>query len=123
MIALGMSNICGSFFRSMPTTGSFTRTAINNASGVQTPLGGVFTGTLVILALSFLTVTFQFIPKATLAAVIITAMIFMFEAHAFKLLWNTKSMFLNIQRKVANDFCISNSILFQELIWSCFWLQ
>lgn len=46
MIALGVSNIFSSFFSSMPITGSFTRTAVNNASGVKTPLGGMFTGTL-----------------------------------------------------------------------------
>lgn len=45
MIALGLSNIAGSFVRSMPVTGSFTRTAVNNASGVRTPAGGIFTGT------------------------------------------------------------------------------
>lgn len=44
MIALGISNIMGSFVRSMPVTGSFTRTAVNNASGVRTPAGGLFTG-------------------------------------------------------------------------------
>nr|CAD7431312.1 unnamed protein product [Timema monikensis] len=43
MIALGLSNILGSFIRSMPVTGSFTRTAVNNASGVRTQLGGLFT--------------------------------------------------------------------------------
>ncbi|KMQ95241.1 sodium-independent sulfate anion transporter [Lasius niger] len=45
MIALGVCNIFGSFVRSMPVTGSFTRTAVNHASGVKTPLGGIFTGT------------------------------------------------------------------------------
>lgn len=45
MIALGVCNIFGSFVRSMPVTGSFTRTAVNHASGVRTPLGGIFTGT------------------------------------------------------------------------------
>jgi len=44
MIALGVSNIFGSFVRSMPVTGSFTRTAVNNASGVRTPAGGIATG-------------------------------------------------------------------------------
>lgn len=44
MIALGCCNIFGSFCRSMPVTGSFTRTAVNNASGVKTPLGGLITG-------------------------------------------------------------------------------
>uniref|UniRef100_A0A1A9VJ16 STAS domain-containing protein n=1 Tax=Glossina austeni TaxID=7395 RepID=A0A1A9VJ16_GLOAU len=41
MVALGMCNILASFVSSMPVTGSFTRTAVNNASGVKTPLGGL----------------------------------------------------------------------------------
>lgn len=46
MIALGVANILSAFFSSMPVTGSFTRTAVNHASGVVTPFGGVFTGRL-----------------------------------------------------------------------------
>uniref|UniRef100_A0A182ITK8 SLC26A/SulP transporter domain-containing protein n=1 Tax=Anopheles atroparvus TaxID=41427 RepID=A0A182ITK8_ANOAO len=77
MIALGLSNIAGSFVSSMPVTGSFTRSAVNNNSGVRTPFGGIATGTLVLLALGLLTSTFYYIPKATLAGVIIAAMFFM----------------------------------------------
>ena len=76
MIALGMCNLLGSFVSSMPVTGSFSRTAVNCASGVKTPLGGLFTGALVILALAFLMPFCAYIPKASLAAVIITAVIF-----------------------------------------------
>lgn len=90
MIALGLCNIVGSFVSSMPTTGSFTRTAVNNSSGVRTPLGGVVTGSLVLLALGLLTETFYFIPKAVLAAVIIAAMIFMVDVEAAITLWRTK---------------------------------
>lgn len=92
LIALGCCNIGGSFMRSMSTTGSFTRTALNNASGVVTTLGGVFTAVIVLLALELLTSTFYFIPKATLSAVIIVAMIFMVEVEAVILLWRTKKI-------------------------------
>nr|CAD7573323.1 unnamed protein product [Timema californicum] len=44
MITLGLCNIMGSFVRSMPVTGSFSRSAVNNASGVRTPMGGLYTG-------------------------------------------------------------------------------
>jgi len=44
MITLGFCNIVGSFLLSMPISGSFTRSAINNASGVRTPFGGLYTG-------------------------------------------------------------------------------
>lgn len=91
MLALGFCNIFGSFVKSMPVTGSFTRTAINNASGVKTPMSGLITGSLVLLACGLLTSTFAFIPKATLAAVIIVAMYYMFEVQIFVVLWRTKS--------------------------------
>lgn len=92
MIALGLCNLSGSFIRSMPVTGSFTRTAVNNASGVQTTLAGVVVTGMVLLALGFLTATFAFIPKATLAAVVICAMVHLIDYKAIITLWRTKKM-------------------------------
>lgn len=74
----------------MPVTGSFTRTAVNNASGVRTPFGGILTGIMVMLAIGFLIGTFQYIPKATLAGVIITAMIYMVEFDTGLVIWRTR---------------------------------
>ncbi|GAB0100397.1 sodium-independent sulfate anion transporter [Sergentomyia squamirostris] len=90
MIALGLCNIMGSFVLSMPITGSFTRTAVNNTSGVRTTFGGVFTGCLILLALGFLAQTFYFIPKTTLAAVILAAMFSMVEYELLFKLWRTR---------------------------------
>nr|CAH7721952.1 unnamed protein product [Callosobruchus chinensis] len=64
LLALGFSNIMSSFVQSMPVTGSFTRTAINNASGARTPACGVITGVMVLLALGFLT-KMDLIPLTT----------------------------------------------------------
>lgn len=44
LIAIGLSNIGNSFVQAFPSTGSLSRSAVNNASGVRTPLGGVYTG-------------------------------------------------------------------------------
>ncbi|XP_070071660.1 sodium-independent sulfate anion transporter isoform X1 [Drosophila takahashii] len=87
LVALSMSNICGAFCSSMPVTGSFSRSAVNHASGVRTPLGGCYTSVLVLLALGLLTPYFQYIPKAALSAVIISAVIFMIEFEVIKPLW------------------------------------
>lgn len=94
MLALGICNIMGSFVQSIPVTGSFTRTAVNNASGVQTQLAGILTGSLVLLSLSFLTGTFYYIPKTSLAAVVISSMFYLVEIKAVILLWKTKSKLL-----------------------------
>ncbi|XP_012271518.1 sodium-independent sulfate anion transporter [Orussus abietinus] len=79
MVTLGACNILGSFVSSMPTCGAFTRSALASASGIQTPLAGLYTGTMTLLALSFLTPYFYFIPRATLAAVLICAVMFLID--------------------------------------------
>lgn len=91
IIALGCCNLLGCFVSSMPVTGSFTRTAVNSASGSRTPFGGIVTGVLVLLSIGFLTDTFRYIPKATLAAIIITAMCFMMEFDTAHRIWRTRS--------------------------------
>jgi solute carrier family 26 (sodium-independent sulfate anion transporter), member 11 len=90
MIALGLSCFVTSFASPVPVTGSLTRTAINNASGVKTQFGGFFTGALLLLALGVLTETFQFIPKTVLASVIIASMISMIEIHEMIEIFRTK---------------------------------
>lgn len=43
IIALGVCNILGAFIQSLPVAGSFTRSAVNAASGVRTQFRGVVT--------------------------------------------------------------------------------
>ncbi|KAF5269564.1 hypothetical protein FQR65_LT05902 [Abscondita terminalis] len=89
MVTLGICNIMGSFVQSMPVCGAFTRSAVANASGVRTPFAGIYAGTIILLALSFLTPYFYYIPKSTLAAVLISAVIFMIDIKILPKLWKT----------------------------------
>ncbi|XP_046406377.1 sodium-independent sulfate anion transporter-like isoform X1 [Ischnura elegans] len=89
MLTLGLCNIAGSFVSSMPTCGAFTRSAVSSASGVRTLLAGLYTGTLIMLALGFLTPYFYYIPRATLSAVLICAVMFMADFGIYKKLWQT----------------------------------
>lgn len=102
LIAIGTSNIANSFFQGFPITGSLSRGAVNNASGVRTPLGGLYTGLLVLFALLFFTPYFAFIPKSTLAAIIIAAVVFMVEVKVVKPMWRSKST-LKV-KQYFNDF-------------------
>lgn len=90
LITLSFANICGSFVGAMPITGSFSRSAVNHASGVATQFGSIYTGILVLLALSLLTPYFYYIPKAALAAVVICAVIFMIEYEVVKPMWRSR---------------------------------
>ncbi|XP_034960054.2 sodium-independent sulfate anion transporter [Zootoca vivipara] len=92
LLAMGFTNLLGSFISSFPVTGSFGRTAVNAQTGVCTPAGGLITGALVLLSLAFLTSVFFYIPKAALAAVIICAVAPMFDARIFYTLWQVKRL-------------------------------
>lgn len=83
-----------SFAQGFPGTGSLSRSAVNNASGVRTPLGNIFTSAIVLLSLLFFTPYFSYIPKATLAGIIIAAVVFMIEIRVVAPMWRTKSEFL-----------------------------
>ncbi|KAH8388559.1 hypothetical protein KR093_009633, partial [Drosophila rubida] len=89
MLTLGLCNLAGSFFSAMPTCGAFTRSAVSQASGVRTPMAGFYTGLIVLSALSILTPYFQFIPRASLAAVLIAAVVFMIDLTPVKELWQS----------------------------------
>ena len=52
---------------------------MNDQSNVATPAGGIMVGVLVLLSLQFLTSAFEYIPAATLGAVIIMAASQMFD--------------------------------------------
>lgn len=94
LLAIGASNIVNSFAQGYPGTGSLSRGAVNNASGVRTPLGSLYTGVLVIFALLFMTPLFYYIPKSALASIIIAAVIFMVEVRVVKPMWRSKSEFI-----------------------------
>ncbi len=86
-IGQGLANLIGSFFQSYPVSGSFSRTAINFASGAKTGISSAISSICVVLALLFLTNLFTYIPKAALAAMVISAVLLLFHPKAVFDLW------------------------------------
>ena len=88
LIALGSSNIVGSFFLSYPTTGGFSRTAVNDQAGAKTGMAALITALIVGLTLMFFTQWFYYLPKAVLASIIIVAVVnlidFKFAVRLYK---------------------------------------
>ena len=89
LMAMGLSNIFGSFFKAFPVTGGFSRTAVNNQSGARTGLASMISGTIVVLTLLFLTKYFYYLPNAVLAAIIIVAVVGLIDLEEAKHLWHT----------------------------------
>ncbi|KAH9628522.1 hypothetical protein HF086_008042, partial [Spodoptera exigua] len=92
IVALGVCNIVSAFFQSIPVNGSFSRSAVSDASGVKTPGSGIYTGIIVILTLVLLTPYFYFIPRAALSSVIVCAVLQMVNYEIIKKLWRSSRL-------------------------------
>lgn len=87
LFGLGVANIFGSFFSTYPTTGSFSRSAVNHESGAKTGLSGVIMGTIMACSLLFLTDLFREIPQCALAAIVISAVMGLVDYDEAIFLW------------------------------------
>lgn len=92
LIALGASNVVGAFFQSYPVTGGFSRSAVNNQSGANTPLSSIISAILVALTLLFLTPLFYNLPHAILASIIMVAVSSLVDVAYAKELWKTNKV-------------------------------
>ncbi|KAK9154227.1 hypothetical protein Sjap_001707 [Stephania japonica] len=87
LFGLGVANICGSFFSAYPSTGSFSRSAVNHESGAKTGLSGIVMGIIMTCALLFLTPLFREIPQCALAAIVISAVMGLVDYDEAIFLW------------------------------------
>lgn len=69
----GITNFVNSFFHVMGVGGAMSRTSVNSACKVKSPLSGIVTTAVLLVCIFKLTGVLYWIPKATLAAIIISA--------------------------------------------------
>ena len=89
LVGLGLANIGGSFFQSFPTTGGFSRTAVNDQSGANTTLAAIVSAGIIGLTVLFLTPLFYYLPSAVLAAIIMVAVAGLFDYQEMLNLFKT----------------------------------
>eukprot|EP00644_Phytophthora_capsici_P009134 jgi/Phyca11/504224/fgenesh2_kg.PHYCAscaffold_6_\ len=89
LIALGFSNLVGAFFQGMPSTGGLSRTAVN-MQNARTQLASVITVLVVVIVLYTATSALAYLPKASLASIIIVAGYSLIEMKEAKWLYRVK---------------------------------
>ncbi len=87
LIGQGLGNILGSLTQSYPTSGSFSRSAVNISAGAITGFSSVVTSVIVVVTLLWLTPLLYHLPQATLAAVIMMAVVGLINVKAVKHAW------------------------------------
>ena len=88
LIGLGAANIGASLTGGFPVTGGFSRSVVNFDAGAETPAAGAFTAIGLAIAALALTPLIYFLPKATLAATIIVAVLSLVDFSILKRSWS-----------------------------------
>jgi high affinity sulfate transporter 1 len=71
LLALGLANIGGGFFRAMPAGGGTSQTAVNRRAGARSQMSALVTVAVVAAGMLFLAPVISLMPQATLAAVVV----------------------------------------------------
>lgn len=87
LLGLGAANLASGFSGAFPVTGGFARSVVNFDAGAVTQASSIMAAVGIGLAALFLTPALYFLPKATLAATIIVAVISLVDWHIFKSTW------------------------------------
>ncbi|AVH25539.1 SulP family inorganic anion transporter [Nocardia cyriacigeorgica] len=93
LFGLGAANLGSGLSSGMVVNGSLSKTAVNGSAGARTQLSGLVVAVLVVLTLLFLTGLFENLPEATLAGVVIAAVIELVDIAALRRLyrvWTTR---------------------------------
>ena len=89
-VALGAANVTAGIFQAYPVAGSFSRTAVNAASGARTPVASLVTAAVIAVTLLAAAPLFRPLPKAVLASVVFMAATGLFDVAEARRLWRVK---------------------------------
>jgi sulfate permease, SulP family len=87
LTALGASNVASALSGGYPVTGGFARSVVNFDAGARTPAAGAMAAIGLLVAAMFLTPLLYFLPKATLAATIIVAVLSLVDLSVLSNSW------------------------------------
>lgn len=90
LVGQGMANIFSGLSQGYVVSGSFSRSAVNLASGAKTSFSSIVTGIIIAFTLLFLTDLLYHLPLATLGAVIVVAVFGLFSMKPIKRAWKVE---------------------------------
>jgi SulP family sulfate permease len=91
LAGLGAANIAAGLSSGMVVNGSLSKTAVNGSAGARTQMSGLFVGVLTVITLLWLTGLFENLPEATLAAVVIAALVKLVDLAAIRTLYRAST--------------------------------
>jgi MFS superfamily sulfate permease-like transporter len=86
-LALAASNLTAGLGRGFPVSGGMSQSLVNEGSGARTPLSGAFSAIFILIVILFLSEQLSALPQPVLAAVVLMAVVGLFQADALRHLW------------------------------------
>jgi high affinity sulfate transporter 1 len=87
LLGVGAANLAAGLGHGYPVAGGLSQSAVNDKAGARTPLALVFASATLALCLLFLTGLLENLPKAVLAAVVLTAVAGLIDVPALVRMW------------------------------------
>ena len=87
LLGLGAANLGAGLASGMVVNGSLSKTAVNGGAGARSQVSGLTAAALTVVTLLFLTGLFEKLPEATLAAIVIAAVIELVDIASLRRLW------------------------------------
>ncbi len=87
LVALGLANLGAGVSNAMPVTGGLSRSIVNYDAGAETPAAGAMTAAMIALAVIALTPLMYYLPRATLAVIILVAVLSLLDFRALPRTW------------------------------------
>jgi sulfate permease, SulP family len=92
LLGLGAANLAAAVGQGYPVAGGLSQTAVNDSAGARTPLALVFASIVLAFSLLFLTGFLENLPKAVLAAVVLTAIYRLLDFRALFRMWRVSRL-------------------------------
>ena len=91
LLGLGVANLGAGLSSGMVVNGSLSKTAVNGSAGARTQASSVTAAALTLITLLFLTGPFENLPEATLAAIVVAAVIELVDVASMRRLWRVRT--------------------------------
>eukprot|EP00126_Sphaerothecum_destruens_P006508 Sdes_comp19391_c0_seq2m10693 len=91
LVAIGLANVVGCFFGTYPVFGSLTRSNVKDITGVRTSFSDLVTAAMVAITVAFLLPVFYYLPKPSMAAIVLIAASGLMDFRDIAFLWRSRA--------------------------------
>jgi sulfate permease, SulP family len=87
LLAVGVANVAAGLGRGFPVSGGMSQSLVNESAGARTPVSGLIAAFVTLVIVLFASGLLRNLPQPVLAAIVLAAVLGLFDVHALKTIW------------------------------------